>query len=535
MIKLIPKPAKFETRYGEFFIDKDTKIYANEKAMFAIEIFNELLAKHCNFKLEVVDNEKSAKLKFINDINLDEEEYIIDCDTDVLVIKHATSAGAFYAVQSIRQLTKIDILNDATKLSMHAVYIKDLPVNKWRGFMLDESRWFFGPTVVKDLLDMMAMFKLNVFHWHLTDNVGWRIEIKKYPNLTEIGPYRRGTQNVAWGKPNEIDNTPHEGFYTQDEIKDIVKYAKDRNIMIVPEIDFPAHFVAAIASYPELSCTGKQIEVSPKHFEFAKIIACAGKESTYQFMYDVIDELSELFPAPYFHVGGDEAPKDEWKKCPLCQEVIKKENLSDEEELQGYVNNKLAVYLKRKNKKLIGWNEILKSKKLDNSIIAQYWTYQKDKRVIEHLEAGREAIISKHQAFYFDMPYLQNNLQTTYNYTHEKYGLKDYPGMLGLECALWTEWIFSGERMQFQLYPRLFAFSEVAWTPKESRNYTEFSERLKDFLPTLKAMGKIYCPLELVDSCKLKSIFVPLIFTKKDAHFEYKKAQEFRRKQMHDK
>lgn len=532
MIKLIPKPAKFETRYGEFFINNDTKIYANEKATFAVKTFNELINKHCNFNVKTIDDETKASIKFIIDINLDEEEYIIDCTPDTLVVKHLTKAGAFYAVQSIRQLTKIDILNNADSLSMHSVYIKDLPANKWRGLMLDESRWFFGPTVVKELLDMMAMFKLNVFHWHLTDNVGWRIEIKKYPKLTKIGSYRRGTQNIAWRNLKAVDNTPHEGFYTQEEIKDIVAYAKERNIMIVPEIDFPAHFVAAIASYPELSCEGKQIEVSPVHFEFAKVIACAGKESTYEFMYDVIDELSELFDAPYFHIGGDEVPKAKWKKCPCCQEVIKRENLSGEEDLQGYVNNKLAVYLKRKNKKLIGWNEILKSKKLDSSIVVQYWTYHNDKRVLEHLESGGEAIISKHQAFYFDMTYLQNNLKTTYEYSHEKYGLKDCQGILGVECALWTEWIFSLERLQFQMYPRLFAFSEVAWTPEEEKDYMNFRKRVDDFIPTLEYMGKIYCPLELVDSCKLKAHPASMKFSLKNAHFEYDKAQKYRREKM---
>lgn len=533
MIDLIPKPLKYEVRYGEFFINNDTKIFIDKNAEFALLSLKELLQKHCNFDIKVVEKKDIASIKFLYDANLGDEEYILDCKIDSLLVRYSSKAGAFYAVQTIRQLCKVDLLNESDQLSMHAVYIEDSPSQKWRGFMMDESRWFFGPTVIKDLLDVMAMLKLNVFHWHLTDNTGWRIEIKKYPKLTEIGSYRRGTQNLAWGKPDFIDNTPHEGFYKQDEIIDIVEYAKARNIMIVPEVDFPAHLVAAIASYPELSCTNAKIEVSPKHGEFCKIIACAGKDNTYQFIYDIIDELSELFPAPYFHIGGDEAPKDEWKKCSKCQTLIKEKSLADEEELQGYLTNKIAVYLRRKGKRLIGWNEILKAKNLDNSIIAQYWTYIKDKRVNEYLQNGKNVIVSKHQAFYFDMPYMQNNLKNTYNYSHKKYGINsNCSGILGVEAALWTEWVFSVERMQFQIFPRILAFSEVAWTPEEKRNYEDFKKRLNNFLPVLKSMGKIYCPLEFVDSCKIKVPIASHVFVKKNAHFEYKKAQELRKNKI---
>lgn len=524
MINLIPKPAKYKNRYGEFFIKKDSKIYVEKRVESVAEKFNEIVEKSCGYRLELTEKSE-ADIQFLLDINMDNEEYSIDCTVDKLIVKSATRVGAFYALQSIRILTNADLLTNTDSLSMQAVEIYDKPTYKWRGLLLDEARFFFGPAVIKDIIDMMGLFKLNVLHWHLTDNEGWRVEIKKYPKLTEIGSYRKGTQNLAWGKPDAIDWTPHEGYYTQEEISEIVEYARQRNVMIVPEIDVPAHFAAAVSSYKELSCRSLEIEPSVKHFDNHKIIACAGKQSTFDFIYDVIDELSELFPAPYFHIGGDEAPKDEWKICPLCQEKMKAEGLESEEELQGYLNNKIAVYLKRKNKKLICWNEALKAKNLESSIIAQYWTYLRDRRVNAHIESGGQIIVSKHQAFYFDMTYMQNNLRTTYKYTDKKYGLVGKEaGILGLEGALWTEWIMSIERLHFQMFPRLQALAEVAWTPQTSRDYKNFRFRLKKFLPTLEAMGKLYCPLSMVDRPRILKDYANNRFVKIDANFEYKES-----------
>ncbi len=533
MVNIIPKPAKSEERYGDFVIDINTTIYAEDSLAFARDKFVETVESVCGYRLNVILS-PTADINFLVDKKQPREGYIIDCTTEKIHVYASTKAGALYAIQSLRQLALSDLIDNPESLSIHAVYIEDYPKYEWRGLMLDESRHFFGPDAVKSILEMMAFHKLNVFHWHLTDNTGWRIEIKKYPKLTSIGSVRKGTQWKAWGQ-KDIEWVPYDGFYTQEEIKDIVAYAARLNIMIVPEIDIPAHFAAAIAAYPELGCFNKEIEPFASHKgnnpgEY-NIIACAGKDSTFQFVYDVIDELSRLFPAPYFHIGGDEAPKKEWKKCPSCQQVIDDKNLTDEEELQSYMNNKIAVYLKRKGKRLIGWNEILKGKNLERSVIPQYWTYKEDGNVVEWMASGGNVIISKHQAFYFDMPYAQLPLNDTYNFTPDKYGMaKNKHTILGVECTLWTEWISTQLRLDFQMYPRLEAFAEVAWTPDNKKDYDEFLQRLEKFLPTLDKLGKIYCPMHMVHSNFIKKIISPLKFGKRDAHFEFNRAMQYRRR-----
>ncbi len=538
MINLIPKPKYVEEKFGEFIINAETTLYADDNLTFARDSFNSFIEDVCGYKLPVVVS-KQAGITFIYDRHINKEGYILSVNVEDIVIKASSEAGAFYAVQSLRQLTRGDLLETAEFLTLHAVYIEDEPRYNMRSIMLDESRYFHGMDVVKNLLDMMAYHKLNTLHWHLTDNEGWRIEIKKYPLLTEVGAIRKGSQTMAWG--NEcIDWTLHEGYYTQHEIKEIVQYASRLNINIIPEIDMPAHFGAAIAAYPWLSCRDVEIEVpivhggSPEKNGIGQVIACAGKESTFRFIYDVLDEVCALFPAPYVHIGGDEAPKGEWKKCPHCQKTIEEMGLKDEENLQGYFNNKIAVYLKRKGKRMIGWNEILTSSKLDNSIIAEYWTSRRDMKVENYLLSGHDVIIAKHQAFYFDMPYAQNNLRTTYEFEPEKYnitaGLK---GILGVEGALWTGWIATEDRLNYQLYPRMQALSEVAWTPAENRNYKDFIDRLKKHLPILDRYDVVYCPLSMVNQRGLKKNAIVREFNKRNAHVEYNQAMSVRKKKKY--
>lgn len=529
MLNIIPKPAYAEEKFGEFIINSDTTVYADASLTFARDVLVAMVESVCGFKLPVVASKKAA-ISFLHDRNLPREGYTIEADTEKVIIKASAMAGAFYATQTLRQLTGADVLGESEVLTLHALSIKDEPRYAYRGIMLDESRYFHGAEAVKRLLDMMAFHKLNVLHWHLTDNEGWRVEIKKYPRLTEVGSYRKGSQNMAWGNKS-IDWIPHEGYYTQTEIKEIVAYASRLNITIVPEVDMPAHLGAAIAAYPQLSCRNIKMDVpvvhggSPEDNGVGNIIACAGKDFTYTFIYDVIDELCTMFPGPYFHIGGDEAPKYEWKRCPECQKRMEEEGLKTEEDLQGYFNNKIAVYLKRKGKRLIGWNEILKADSLDRSVIVEYWTHAGDSAVENHLLGGGQAVIAKHQAFYFDMPYAQNNLKTTYAFEPEKYGLSDKRGgILGLEGPLWTEWVPTEERLQYQLFPRMEAFAEVAWTPSSERDYKDFEKRLKKFLPTLDKLGVEYCPLSMVNTGGLTRLNIMRKFQRTNAHVEYNRA-----------
>ncbi|MFA5449670.1 MAG: beta-N-acetylhexosaminidase [Clostridia bacterium] len=526
MPNIIPLPKKYEERYGEFIINSATTIYSDAELEGAQSVFIQIVANACGYTLNTVVSKK-ASMRFLYDRNCPKEGYRIDCDSETMNIFASGFAGAFYAVQSLRQLLNADLMFKAKVLTMHAAEIEDEPRYPWRGIMLDESRFFFGKEFVKKLLKIMSIHKLNVFHWHLTDNVGWRIEIEKYPKLTEVGAQRKGTQHLAWGKPNAVEWVAHGGYYLKSEIREIVAFAKSLNIIIVPEIDMPAHFAAAIAAYPELSCQNKPIEPSVRHNDNKDAIACAGKDLTYRFIYDVIDEIAELFPAPYFHIGGDEANKKQWKKCPECQKTMARYKLKNEEELQGFFNNKIALYLKGKGKSLIGWNEILMGGNLENSAIVQYWTEGRDKNVDAELTEGRQLILSKHQAFYFDMPYAWRNLKATYEFEPEHYNLPECPiadGVLGVEATLWTEWVFTTERAEYQLFPRMEALAEVAWTPKEKRDYQDFRQRLKKFLPILIKKGITYAPESMVDTTRARGRRIQRIFTRKDAHYEYKKA-----------
>ncbi len=538
MLNLIPQPKHYEEKFGEFVINSDTTLFSDDNLTYARDAFNSFVEFACGYKLPVVVS-RQAGIAFIYDRHIAKEGYVMEASVEKIIIKASSETGAFYAVQTLRQLTRGDLIENAEFLTLHAVNIVDEPRYAMRSILLDESRYFHGMDTVKNLLDMMAHMKLNTLHWHLTDNEGWRIEIKKYPLLTEVGAIRKGTQTMAWDNKC-IDWTLHEGFYTQQEIKEIVQYAEKLHIQIIPEIDMPAHFGAAIAAYPYISCRDVEMDVpivhggTPEKNGIGHIIACAGKESTFKFIYDVLDEVCALFPAPYFHIGGDEAPKGEWKKCPHCQETIKREGLKDEENLQGYFNNKIAVYLKRKGKRLIGWNEILTSKKLEKDIIAEYWTFNRDPKVENYLISGHDVIIAKHQAFYFDMTYAQNNLKTTYEFEPEKYGItKGTKGILGLEGALWTEWVPTEDRINYQLYPRMQALSEVAWTPKEKRNYNDFMARLKKFLPILDRFDIVYCPLSMVNQRGLKRLRMMKEFQSKNAHAEFNRAMNLRKKKRY--
>jgi|AGTN01.1.fsa_nt_gi N-acetyl-beta-hexosaminidase len=527
MLNVIPLPAKCEERYGEFVIGKDTKVYADKELQDIKEFFREIPSRACGYSLDI--SETPAEINFIYERHVPKEGYRLECTAEKLEITASELSGAFYAVQTARQLLNADVVDKAEILTMHAVLIEDAPRYKWRGLMLDESRHFFGKAFVEKLLELMACHKLNVFHWHLTDNEGWRVDIKKYPKLKEIGSVRAGTQTSAW-KRADVEEIPYAGCYSREDIKEIVAFAQKLRIMIVPEIDMPAHFGAALAAYPELGCRGVQMEPPVVHSDGSRgyngIIACAGKERVYRFVYDVIDELSELFPAPYFHIGGDEAPKKEWKECPDCQKIIKDKGLKDEEELQGYFNNKIALYLKTKGKRMIGWNEILKASNLESSAIVQYWIESGEKLVSEAVASGRTVVISKRKAFYFDMPYAFVNLKTTYNYEPE-FGSK---GVSGVEATLWTEWMRTPERVWFQLFPRMEALAEAAWTPKDLKSYPDFRKRLAKFLPILLKRGLDYAPESFIDRRGLSAAQITAKFNTIDAHCEYKKAMTKSRK-----
>lgn len=518
MVNIIPLPLKSSISNGNFSM-KDLRVKSD-------------------FELELLDVERTENANLIIKKNpaLDKEEYTLDIGENEITITASSEIGAYYALQSLRQLSKNELGRDTVKCCK----IEDKPRFSWRGLQLDESRHFFGKEEIKKLLDMMFMMKLNVFHWHLTDDQGWRVEIKKYPLLTEIGSVRHYTQINGW-RSTEIINEEYGGYYTQQDIKEIVEYADKRGIMIVPEIDFPAHCASAIAAYPWLACRELDREV-PGYFggiipelklkmgDWNRTI-CVGKDKTLEMVFDIIDEICELFPAPYFHIGGDEAPKNEWKKCPECQKRIKENNLKDEEALQGWFNNLILEHLKKKGKRLIGWNEIFKAVNLDKSVIGQYWTPQRDKRAEAFVNNGGQMIMSNHQSFYFDMTYGQYSLRNTYDFTPAKFNVTDkgVENVLGVEGENWTEWIDTPKKLQLQMYPRVQALAEVAWTDESLKSWNGFKKRLDDFKPYFEYLDINYA----VDKISLpKNIFTKLKIQKKffrgDTHLELKLNEKYK-------
>ncbi len=416
------------------------------------------------------------------------DEYEIQIKDGKILVKFSDEQGKFYAEKTIEQLK-----NSGKKIP--DCIIKDLPQFSHRGFMLDPCRHFFTVDEIKKIIDAAAYLKMNVFHWHLSDDQGFRIESKKFPLLNEIGSHRK---NSLFGRTNE--GTPHSGFFTQEEIRDVVAYCKERHIDVIPEIDLPGHTMAIIASYPELSCEKEKIDVCMKQGIFADIL-CAGNEKVYEFIFELLDEIIPLFPSEYFHIGGDEVPKTKWKKCPDCQKKLEEENLKNFDELQGYFMNRISSYLLSKNKKPIMWNDTLKSGKInyENTVI-QHWLH--DKKIMEDfITNGGGYIESDFFHFYSDYPYHMTPLKKVYNFSAEK-----AENLLGVETPAWSEYIRDFNKLSFMLFPRICAVAEIGWTKNENKNYDRFYENLEYFYPYFKSQGIHPADLKLVNPNSLKRL-----------------------------
>jgi len=413
------------------------------------------------------------------------EGYELEISELGVVVRANAAAGKFYARQSLQQL-----VNHAQGGTIPCVKIVDQPKYAWRSFMIDSGRQYQQLETIKGLLDRMALLKMNVFHWHLTENDGWRVEIKKYPKLTEVGAF------VA-------DGPEQHGFYTQDEIREIVRYAAERHITVVPEIDVPGHSDAALKAYPELTCSGEP----PKPVKgFSPCLFCGGRESTYTFLTDVLDEVCELFPSEYIHIGGDEAPKSEWKKCADCQTMIKALGLKDEHELQIELTNRLARHLATKGRKTICWGDVvtLPGQELEKNIVVHWWNYRrgKDKALREGIKRGLPVIANSNYYTYLNFPqkhpwrkYKKDRIfdfQTCYEKNPSDIqtptaGQRNT--LLGMGCCLWTDHGLTEEWLDLRLYPRIFAMAEQMWSTAERLPYDTFKERVYANRPILESMG----------------------------------------------
>lgn len=473
-MKIIPQPKKIIKSEGYFNFTLQTSVLCEFSNI--IENFNQFLSSTFGYALK-----KGNDIKFMIDKNLslNAEGYILKIDNNI-EIKAKTENGLFYGMQTLKQVVLQYSSNKVAKLPN--VYIEDEPRFGYRGFMFDSCRHFFSVDVIKKCIEACALHKLNVFHWHLTEDQGWRIEIEKYPKLMEVGSKRSCTRD---------DGKEVSGYYTKQQILEIIKFASDRYIEVIPEIDMPGHTTSAIASYPELWCKGTQIEVATR-FGIKKEILCAGKQSTYNFVFDILDEVAELFPSKYVHLGGDEALKLEWENCPNCKAMLKKHNLSNMEQLQAYFTKQVVEHLKTLGKTAIAWNESLNSGILDESVTIQYWQDGlKPKRVINAINGGRKVIVSKFSPYYLDYPYGMTPLKKTYNFEPIIKGVDNQAekNILGVESPLWTEYVDTVEKIYYQTFPRLTAVSETGWTAKDNKNYESFKNRLQQFNKLLNLYG----------------------------------------------
>ena len=399
-------------------------------------------------------------------------------------------------------------------LEVKDIYIEDCPRFKWRSFMLDEARYFKGMKQVKMLLDEMAFLKMNVFHWHLVDDQGWRIEIKKYPKLTEIGSKRKSTQigPLQWESPIQSAE-PHEGFYSQEEIKEIIAYAKERHITVVPEIEMPGHSTAAIAAYPWLGTSGKQIEV-PIKFGVGKDVYNVANPRVTEFLKDVLDEVMALFPSEVIHIGGDEVKYNHWKSSAFVQKYMKENNLSTPADLQVYFTNGISKYLQSKGRRMMGWNEIMghnlhhyqdkndtkTTEQLAQESIIHFWKGDVELATTA-ASSGYEIVNSLHNFTYLDYRYKNLPLSKAYSFdpVPEKLDQKYHDKVIGLGCQMWGEWIPTDGDMHYKVFPRIAAFAEIGWTEKKNKKFSTFKKSLKNLQKRWTAKEIYFAPDEFVE------------------------------------
>lgn len=512
--KIIPLPIIIQRRTGTFRLKREICILTDAANRWNADYLRKLLAPPTGFPVGILSDSLTAKnsIHLRLDPNLDRlgrEGYRVEVQADNVVIKAPETSGVFYGIQTLRQLLPVEIEERnpvaGVDWSIECVLIEDKPRFSWRGFMLDEGRYFHGKETMRLTLDLMALQKLNVLHWHLTEDQGWRIEIKKYPKLTEVGSNRAGSSNTIFRKKH--DGIPHGGFYTQEEIREIVTYAAERNIMIVPEIEMPGHSLAALASYPELACSSGPFEVAT-HFGIFPDIFCAGKEIVFIFLQEVLDEILDLFPSPYIHIGGDEAPKKRWKNCPNCKQRIREQELNDEHSLQVYFTNRIAAYLNSKGRIVMGWNEILQDGLAENAVV-QFWARDRQ-RLLEAIRNGKISVVmSTYLKTYLDHSYSLMPLSLAYKFEPipENLDESEAEAILGLEFPLWSEWVPNRARLDFQVYPRLTAMAETGWTSKNKKDLKGFLNRLGNFLARLDRLGVRYASLKDAQPPKINQLF----------------------------
>lgn len=508
--QVIPKPIALEMLNGRFLIHADTKIIGTPELQNEGDYLSNMLSHAVGSNI-TFGGSKDLKGNIVLqlDASIDSEEgYKLSVAYDSVIISGKTNRGVFYGIQTLRQLMPSTIESSNSKvdvLTIPATLIKDSPRYAYRGMHLDVARHFFPVSFVKKYIDIIAMHKMNTFHWHLTEDQGWRIEIKKYPKLTEIGAFRKetivGHGNTWKNEDVKYDGVRYGGFYTQEEVKDIVAYATKRHVTVIPEIELPGHSLAAIASYPELGNTGEQYEVGTRWGVFPEIYAPS--ETTFQFLEDVLTEVVDLFPSKLIHIGGDEAPKLQWEQSKLAQDLIKREGLKDEHELQSYFIKRIEKFLNSKGRDIIGWDEILEGGLAPNATVM---SWRGTKGGIEAAKQKHDVVMTPGHSCYFDHYQTENKtneplaiggkttVQDVYAYepTPEELTEDEQKYILGAQGNVWTEYMKTPEHVEYMVLPRLTALSEVVWSSKGSRDWNDFNKRLKHLTKRYDALSLNY-------------------------------------------
>ena len=493
---IIPVPQTYRQKGGEFVFNPKTTIILqpdNQAMRNAVSLLKELFLSASDYELEIKTGKvsRNAVICQIDNKIAGDEAYKLDISRDKITVRASTSIGIFYALQSIRQLLPPEINGTKKttdmKWSVPCMTVSDAPVFGYRGMMLDVCRHFMPKEFVMRFIDMLAFHKLNTFHWHLTDDQGWRIEIKKYPKLTEVGAFRRmeidGHKNAPDWKWKVKD---HGGYYTQDEIREVIAYAKKRFVNIIPEIELPGHALAALSAYPDLSCSGGPFEVVGRWGVFHDIYCT--REETMVFLENVLDEVAALLPGEYIHLGGDEAPKTRWKRCKACQDRMKTEGIADETQLQAYVTGRMEKFLQTRGKKVICWDDAVEAE-VSKTITIMSW--RSEDGGIQGVKRGNQVIMTPHKSVYFD--YYQGDRKTepltiggflplekvyAYSPVPEELTKEQAALIKGTQANIWTEYMPDEKHVEYMVFPRIAALAEVSWSVRTNKNYEDFISRL---------------------------------------------------------
>ena len=519
-VSVIPRPQSVRVDEGTFCISKDTKVHledASEEMLRIVGFLNEKLSKAAGFELQVVDARPDEDAICFVAAEMPSESYAINVQPAAISVEYGDGAGAFYALQTLFQLLPVEIFAQERQKGIDWVVpccaIEDAPRFQYRGMHLDVCLHYFDLEFLKKYIDIMAAHKVNRFHWHLTEDQGWRLEIKKYPLLTEKGQWRKETV-VGSLSSGVYDGIPHGGYYTQEQVKELVKYAADRYVTIIPEIELPGHALAAIACYPELSCGLEDHYETATRWGIFKQVYCP-KETTFEFLEDVFDEVFELFPSELIHIGGDECPKASWKACPDCQALIRKLGLKDEYELQSYFVTRMEKYINSKGRQIIGWDEILQGGLAPN---AKVMSWLGEEGGIKAAQQHHEVVMSPHYKYYLDYwqadPYSEplamsgpTTLRTMYDYepVPEVLTPEESKYIIGVEGCVWTEYMPTPERVEYMAWPRMCAIAETGWT-RRVKEWDGFVQRLEKHFGRLDGMEVEYC----------EAFFSPMIVFHKD-------------------